>query len=96
MEVLSHGCTLDCFDCCKFNVYKEGSEILKIEGDKDHPFTKGLICKKGIAHLKRLNHILLATPDLKTLHPHQLLKLLKDMHLKDALLSKYSQFHKAI
>lgn len=52
MEVLSHGCTLDCFDCCKFNVYKEGSEILKIEGDKDHPFTKGLICKKGIAHLK--------------------------------------------
>ena len=56
MEVLSHGCTLDCFDCCKFNVYKEGSEILKIEGDKDHPFTKGLICKKGIAHLKRLNH----------------------------------------
>ena len=56
MEVLSHGCTLDCFDCCKFNVYKEGSEILKIEGDKDQPFTKGLICKKGIAHLKRLNH----------------------------------------
>ena len=56
MEVLSHGCTLDCFDCCKFNVYKEGSEILKIEGDKDHPFTKGLICKKGVAHLKRLNH----------------------------------------
>lgn len=56
MEVLSHGCTLDCFDCCKFNVYKEGSEILKIEGDKNHPFTKGLICKKGIAHLKRLNH----------------------------------------
>ncbi len=56
MEVLSHGCTLDCFDCCKFNVYKEGSEILKIEGDKEHPFTKGLICKKGIDHLKRLNH----------------------------------------
>ncbi len=56
MEVLSHGCTLDCFDCCKFNVYKEGSEILKIEGDKEHPFTKGLICKKGVAHLNRLNH----------------------------------------
>ncbi|EGT3617209.1 molybdopterin oxidoreductase [Clostridium perfringens] len=56
MEILSHGCTLDCFDCCKFNVYKEKDQIIKIEGDKKHPFTKGLICKKGIAHLKRLNH----------------------------------------
>lgn len=56
MEILSHGCTLDCFDCCKFNVYKEKDKIIKIEGDKNHPFTKGIICKKGMAHLKRLNH----------------------------------------
>lgn len=56
MEILSHGCTLDCFDCCKFSVYKEKDKIIKIEGDKDHPFTKGIICKKGMAHLKRLNH----------------------------------------
>ena len=25
-------------------------------GDKNHPFTKGFICKKGLAHLDRLNH----------------------------------------
>lgn len=56
MEILSHGCTLDCFDCCKFNVYKEKDKVIKIEGDKDNPFTKGIICKKGIAHLRRLNH----------------------------------------
>ncbi|WP_066894572.1 molybdopterin-dependent oxidoreductase [Clostridium nigeriense] len=56
MEKLSHGCTLDCFDCCKFNVYVEDNKILKIEGDKSHPFTKGFICKKGLAHLDRLNH----------------------------------------
>lgn len=56
MEILSHGCTLDCFDCCKFSVYKEKDKIIKIEGDKNHPFTKGIICKKGMAHLKRLNH----------------------------------------
>ena len=56
MEVLSHGCTLDCFDCCKFNIYVENNEILKIVGDKNHPFTKGFVCQKGLAHLDRLHH----------------------------------------
>ena len=56
MKKLSHGCTLDCFDCCKFNVYVKDNNILKIEGDKEHPFTRGIICKKGRAHLDRLNH----------------------------------------
>lgn len=56
MKKLSHGCTLDCFDCCKFNVYVEDNNIIKIEGDKEHPYTKGFVCKKGLAHLDRLNH----------------------------------------
>jgi anaerobic selenocysteine-containing dehydrogenase len=56
MGILSHGCTLDCFDACKFNVYVEEGIVLKIEGDKSHPYTKGFICKKGRAHLDRLNH----------------------------------------
>lgn len=55
-EKISHGCTLDCADCCKFNVYVKNDDIIKIEGDKEHPYTKGFICKKGLAHLKRLNH----------------------------------------
>ena len=57
MKVLSGGCTLDCFDVCKFNVYTEGNNIAKIEGDKLHPYTKGFICKKGLSHLKRHNHL---------------------------------------
>ncbi|MGG7161529.1 molybdopterin-dependent oxidoreductase [Clostridium baratii] len=56
MKKLSYGCTLDCFDCCKFNVYVKDNSIVKIEGDKNHPYTKGFICKKGLAHLDRLNH----------------------------------------
>ncbi|MBY2475606.1 molybdopterin-dependent oxidoreductase [Clostridioides difficile] len=56
IKKLSHGCTLDCHDCCKFNVYIKGNNIIKIEGDKNHPYTKGFICKKGLAHLDRLNH----------------------------------------
>ena len=56
MKKLSHGCTLDCADCCKFNVYIDKNEVVKIEGDEAHPYTKGFICKKGLAHLKRVNH----------------------------------------
>ena len=56
MKKISNGCTLDCADCCKFNVYVKNDDIIKIEGDKEHPYTKGFICKKGLAHLKRLNH----------------------------------------
>lgn len=57
MKVLSGGCTLDCFDACKFNVYTVDNNIAKIEGDKSHPYTKGFICKKGFNHLKRHNHL---------------------------------------
>ena len=56
MKKLSHGCTLDCADCCKFNVYIDKNEVVKIEGDEGHPYTKGFICKKGLANLKRVNH----------------------------------------
>lgn len=56
IKKLSHGCTLDCHDCCKFNVYTSGNNVIKIEGDRNHPYTKGFICKKGLAHLDRLNH----------------------------------------
>lgn len=56
MKKLSSGCTLDCFDCCKLNVYVEDNKIVKVEGDKSHPYTKGIICKKGFKHLERFNH----------------------------------------
>lgn len=56
MKILSGGCTLDCFDACKFNVYTEDNNIIKVEGDKSHPYTQGFICKKGLAHMKRHNH----------------------------------------
>lgn len=56
MKELSHGCTLDCADCCKFNIYVDKNKVVKIEGDKNHPYTKGFICKKGLAHLNRANH----------------------------------------
>lgn len=56
MKKLSSGCTLDCFDCCRFHVYVEGEQVTKVEGDREHPYTKGIICNKGRAHLTRHNH----------------------------------------
>lgn len=56
MKVISQGCTLDCFDACRLKVHVEDGKVVKIEGDKEHPFTKGFICSKGRAHLDRLYH----------------------------------------
>ena len=56
MRIVKQACTLDCPDACKFNIYVENDEIVKIEGEKEHPYTKGFICSKGRAHLERVYH----------------------------------------
>lgn len=53
--IKSHGCTLDCFGCCKLNVYVEDDSVIKIEADKNHPYTKGIMCEKGRTHLKKID-----------------------------------------
>ena len=49
-------CPMDCTDLCRFIVSVENNKIVKLEGDPDHPVTKGFICKKGRALVKRLSH----------------------------------------
>ncbi|MFC7370891.1 molybdopterin-dependent oxidoreductase [Fictibacillus iocasae] len=39
-------CSLDCPDQCGLIVHKRDGKITKIEGDRDHPVTKGFICNK--------------------------------------------------
>lgn len=39
-------CSLDCPDQCGLLVYKENGKIIKVEGDPNHPVTKGNICNK--------------------------------------------------
>ncbi|KDR95701.1 Anaerobic selenocysteine-containing dehydrogenase [Peptoclostridium litorale DSM 5388] len=51
---IKHSCSLDCWDCCSFDVTVEDGVVTKIEGDKTHPYTKGVICIKGKKHLERL------------------------------------------
>lgn len=56
MEKFIQGCTLDCYDLCKFEVYKENGKVVKIVGDRQNSFTDGFICIKGIKHVERLYH----------------------------------------
>ncbi|MED3563808.1 molybdopterin oxidoreductase family protein [Bacillus xiapuensis] len=39
-------CSLDCPDQCGLLVHKQDGKIVKIEGDPEHPITKGNICNK--------------------------------------------------
>lgn len=39
-------CSLDCPDQCGLLLHKENGKIVKIEGDPNHPVTKGHICNK--------------------------------------------------
>jgi len=39
-------CSLDCPDQCGLIIKKENGKIVKVEGDPDHPVTKGFICNK--------------------------------------------------
>lgn len=49
-------CPMDCFDLCRFMVTVENNRVVRLQGDKDHPLTKGLICKKGRSLVQRLYH----------------------------------------
>ncbi|MFS0722546.1 molybdopterin-dependent oxidoreductase [Paenibacillus sp. 1P07SE] len=39
-------CSLDCPDQCGLLLHKQDGRIVKIEGDPDHPVTRGAICNK--------------------------------------------------
>lgn len=60
-------CSLDCPDQCGLLVHKQDGKIIKIQGDPNHPITKGNICNKvrnmteRIYDTKRLKHPLKRT-----------------------------------
>lgn len=39
-------CSLDCPDQCGLLIHKENGKIVRVEGDPNHPVTKGKICNK--------------------------------------------------
>jgi anaerobic selenocysteine-containing dehydrogenase len=39
-------CPLDCQDTCSWVAHVEGGRVVRVEGDKQHPFTRGALCAK--------------------------------------------------
>ncbi|WP_456277204.1 molybdopterin-dependent oxidoreductase [Bacillus sp. AK128] len=46
-KIVKSACPLNCWDSCGFNVTIENGKVVKVEGDPDHPITKGKICGRG-------------------------------------------------
>ena len=54
MKKIKTACSLDCWDVCAIEVTMDGDEVIKIQGDPNHPITKGFLCQKGINHIERV------------------------------------------
>ena len=56
-ESVVHGaCPHDCYDTCGLRVHAEDGVIRRIEGDPEHPLTRGFLCFKVNHYLERLHH----------------------------------------
>ena len=63
MAVHASVCPLDCPDACAVRVTVEEGRVTRLEGDPDHPYTRGFACVKTHRYPERQNH-----PD-RLLHP---------------------------
>ena len=52
--VAKHVCPLDCPDTCSMLVTIENGRAVELRGDKDHPFTRGFLCRKMAPYLDRV------------------------------------------
>ena len=48
-------CPHNCYDTCGENVYVKDEKVIKIEGNPEHPITKGHLCLKGFANVQKIN-----------------------------------------
>lgn len=47
-------CPLDCYDVCSMKAEIIDGKATKLEGNKEHPITQGIICEKGRKHIERM------------------------------------------
>ncbi|AKM30163.1 molybdopterin oxidoreductase [Pandoraea faecigallinarum] len=62
-HVVRAACPHDCPDTCALHVTVENGVAIKVQGDPDHPTTKGVLCTKVARYTERTYH-----PD-RLLHP---------------------------
>lgn len=54
-RVVKTCCPHNCYDTCGELVYVKDEKVIKIEGDPEHPITKGHLCLKGCANVQKIN-----------------------------------------
>lgn len=54
-RVVKTCCPHNCYDTCGELVYVKDEKVIKIEGNPDHPITKGHLCLKGFANVEKIN-----------------------------------------
>ena len=62
--IVRGACPHDCPDTCALHVTVADGRAIKVEGDPDHPTTRGVLCTKVARYLERTYH-----PDQRVLHP---------------------------
>lgn len=55
LEVRKAACPLNCWDSCGLHVTIENGQVVKVDGDPDHPITRGKICGRGRMLADRTN-----------------------------------------
>lgn len=55
MEIFRSVCPYDCPDTCGLIVHVEDGKAVKVQGDPEHPFTRGTLCPK-MAHYEKTVH----------------------------------------
>ena len=54
IEKYHSACALNCPDICAYIVQVENGRVTRLDGDPDHPYTRGRCCPKGYAHVLRM------------------------------------------
>lgn len=55
VKVVKTACSHNCYDTCGVLAYVKDGKVIKMEGDPDHPITRGTLCVKGYAYPQRIN-----------------------------------------
>ena len=55
-RVVHAACPHDCPDTCALRVTVQGGQVVRLQGEPDHPHTAGVLCTKVSRYLERVQH----------------------------------------
>lgn len=56
IQIRQNICPHNCYSTCGIRTFVNGGKIVDIDGDSDHPYTKGKLCSKGYTLSERVYH----------------------------------------